>query len=574
MIDAGMIDLERAPFELGRCLEDALDAVAPQAAAKGLELAYSVEDGTPTDLVGDATRLRQIALHFLSNGVKFTSTGEVVARAHGHLTSDGQVALTIEVRDTGIGISEEQLRHLLYLFHQADSSATHRYSGTELGLSICARLAVAMGGRVEIDSEVGSGSTFRLEITLGQAEHPVGWRARGNEFDAKVVLVVDDNDTSRTILGRLTTSWGMRPVLASTPGEALRRVSDDERFDVAVVDIQMPDMDGVTLANRLRTIVTGAELPIVLLSSTGLRPVEAEAIDQLLIRPKPVKPSSLFGALAELLGVDRLMSDHHDAADLSIGGLRILLADDSITSQQAGLWLLQRLGSRADIVSDGLEAVDACLAAAYDVILMDDQMPNLDGVDATARIRDALPPRRQPWIIALTGAVQFEDRQRYREAGMNDFLAKPVRLEALAEALTRARQGIIHRDGSLGALRSSGSDATDIVDRGVLDDLAGVSAESDPHFLATLVQTYRRDADELINQIQAAAERGDTAARSRCAHTLRGASATIGALALPAICAQLEQTNSAAPVEISHLVCETRAAHERLIDALNDYLTG
>jgi CheY-like chemotaxis protein/HPt (histidine-containing phosphotransfer) domain-containing protein len=460
MIDAGMMNLKRAPFDLGRCLEDALDAVAPQAAAKGLELAYSVEDGTPTDLVGDATRLRQIALHFLSNAVKFTSTGEVVARAHGHVTADGQVALTIEVRDTGIGISKEQLRHLLYLFHQADPSTTHRSGGTEPGLSICARLAVAMGGRVEIDSEVGSGSIFRLEITLGQA------------------------------------------------------------------------------------------------------------------KPEPVKPSSLFDAVAELLDVDRLIADHDDAADLSISGLRILLADDSSTSQQFALWLLQRLGCRADVVSDGLEAVDACVAAAYDVILMDDQMPNLDGVDATVRIRDALPRRRQPWIIALTGAVQSEDRQRYREAGMNDVLAKPVGLEALAEALARAKRAITRSHDSLGALRSSGTDATDIVDRGVLDDLAGVGAESDPHFLATLVQTYRRDADELINQIQAAAERGDTAARSRCAHTLRGASATIGALALPAICTQLEQAKSASPAEISRLVYETRTAHEQLIDALNDYLTG
>jgi CheY-like chemotaxis protein/HPt (histidine-containing phosphotransfer) domain-containing protein len=263
-----------------------------------------------------------------------------------------------------------------------------------------------------------------------------------------------------------------------------------------------------------------------------------------------------------------------DAADLPIGDLRILLADDSITSQQVGLSLLQHLGSRADIVSDGLEAVDASLAVAYDVILMDDQMPNLDGVDATVRIREALPPDRQPWIIALTAADQSEDRRRCLEAGMNDFLAKPVRLEALAEALTRATQAIIHSHGGLGAPPSGAGDAAEVVDRAVLDDLAGVSAASDPGFLATLVQTYGRDGGELINQIQAATERGDTAARSRCAHTLRGVSATVGALALPAICAQLEQTGSAAPEEISRLVNETRIAHERLIDALNDYLTG
>jgi CheY-like chemotaxis protein len=270
-----------------------------------------------------------------------------------------------------------------------------------------------------------------------------------------------------------------------------------------------------------------------------------------------------------MIDLERAPLDHP-----SISGLRILLADDSSTSQQVGLWLLECLGSRADVVSDGLEAVDACLTAAYDVILMDDQMPNLDGVDATVRIRDALPPDRQPWIIAVTAAVRSEDRQRCLDAGMNDFLAKPVQLEALAEALARAKQAITQSHGSLGALRSGGAEAAGVVDPAVLDDLAGVSAASDPDFLATLVQTFRRDGSELINEIQAAAERGDTAARSRSAHTLRGASATVGALALPAICAQLEQADSAVPEEISSLVHEARTAYEQLIAALDGYLTG
>ncbi|HSY14533.1 MAG TPA: response regulator [Jatrophihabitantaceae bacterium] len=565
-IEAGLIDLERAPFDLGRCLEDALDVVSPQAAVKGLDLAYAIEEGTPTDLIGDATRVRQIVLNFLSNAVKFTAVGEVVCRAQGHLLADGQVALTLEVSDTGIGISQEQLLKLFQPFHQADSSTTRRYGGTGLGLSICARLATAMGGRVEVESEAGHGSTFRLTLALGQADHPVGWRARGDELDAKVVLVVDDNDTSRTILSRLTKSWGMRPVVASTPAEALRRVGDDERFDIAILDMQMPDMDGASLATRLRAMRTGLELPIVLLSSTGMRPPEADAVDKLLVRPKPIKPSPLFDALAELLGVDRLIAEHDEPADLSAGDLRILLADDSSTNQQVGLRLLQRLGARADIVSDGLEAVAACLTASYDVILMDVQMPNLDGVTATVRIRESAPPDRQPWIVALTAAVGSEDRQRCRDAGMNDFLAKPVRLEALAEALARARRATVSRH--------VGTDVTEVVDRSVLDDLADASGPSDPGFLTSLVETYRRDADELIGEIQGAADRGDRATRSRAAHTLRGASATIGALALPEICAQLEQAEAAESAEISRLVAEAAAAHAELVVALDKYVTG
>ena len=253
-----------------------------------------------------------------------------------------------------------------------------------------------------------------------------------------------------------------------------------------------------------------------------------------------------------------------------MSGLRILLADDSITNQHVGLWLLQRLGSSADLVSDGLDAVNACLATAYDVVLMDDQMPNLDGVDATIRIRETLPSDRQPWIIALTAAVRPEDKQRCLDAGMNDFLAKPVSLEALAEALARATRA----SRRLGAPRSGGTHGADVLDRAMLDELAAASAASDPDFLATLAQTYARDADELINQLQAAAERGDTTARSRCAHALRGASAMIGALALPAICAELERPDAGAPEEIGRLVNEARAAHEQLIHALGDYLTG
>jgi signal transduction histidine kinase/CheY-like chemotaxis protein/HPt (histidine-containing phosphotransfer) domain-containing protein len=581
-IESGMIDLEQAPFDLRRCIEDALDVVAAQAADKGLDLAYTIQDGTPTDLVGDVTRLRQIVLNFLSNAVKFTPAGEITVQVAGQLQSDRRVGLSIEVTDTGIGIDEDQLSQLFEPFHQADSSTTRRYGGTGLGLSICARLATAMAGRVEVDSTPDQGSTFRLTITLEQAEHPVSWQPSGHELATRTVLVVDDNATSRTILARLTTGWGMQPVLAATPRDALARASAGERFDIAILDMQMPDLDGATLATRLRATAAGQNLPIVLLTSTGTRPV-IEGIDQLLIRPKPIKPSPLFDALAELLGVERLTTGLDQLPRASVGDLRILLADDSHTNQQVGLRLLERLGCRADVVGDGNEAVQACTAVAYDVILMDVQMPTLDGIDATIAIRGTLPADRQPWIIALTAAVGAVDRQRCQAAGMNAFLPKPVRIEALADALAQVPRAAKHHTRITPPPDASDQrplpgipnrDAIDdVLDRSVLDDLAAAGA-ANPNFLPSLIDTYRRDARQLITDIQTAADRGDSDTLHRAAHALRGASATLGAVSLPSLCAQLEQADADRAEDLHRLVEQADAAHQLAITALDQYLTS
>ena len=464
-VEAGKLELDPSPFELRECLESAIDLVASKTAEKGLDLAYLVEPGTPDGIVADSTRLRQILLNFLNNAVKFTERGEIVlsvARVPPAVegtgtphrgSEEGLSTLQFAVRDTGIGIPESRLNRLFKSFSQVDASTTRRYGGTGLGLAISKRLAELMGGEVWVESVEGSGTTFFFTIRAAVAPAPrqAQMSVAKVELAGKRLLIVDDNATNRRILSLQAQSWAMVPHTTESPLDALRRISSGENYDAVVLDMNMPDMDGIELAKRLRRLGQRGDLPLILLSS--LVPLDEknkaaiESIKFAAMLPKPIKPSPLLNAFmsvfaeAPMLSAkpDQLKAPSLDSEMASKLPLRILLVDDNITNRKIGSKVLERLGYKADLAVDGETAISSFAEGQHDVILMDIEMPDMDGIEATRLIRasgsrDSL----QPFIVALTANAMAGDRERYLEAGMDDYLSKPLRVEELVASLKRA----------------------------------------------------------------------------------------------------------------------------------------
>jgi len=441
-IEAGRMDIEHQPFDLRECVESALDLVGSRAAEKHLDIAYLFEGEVPRAVSGDVTRLRQVILNLLSNAVKFTERGEVVLTVSGAAGPAGIVELTFAVRDTGIGLSPEGMGRLFQSFSQADSSTTRKYGGTGLGLAISKRLAELMGGRMWAESlGLGRGATFSFTVRTAVAELAAQSRrdivGAQPELQGRRVLVVDDNATNRRVLNLQTTKWGMQPSDTESPAEALRWIEAGEPFDLAILDMHMPELDGLQLAQRIHA--RRPELPLVLFSSLGRREAgDTEGLFSAYLA-KPVRQSQLFDTLVTLL-------DHHalpkaaaparpklDGEMAARHPLRILLAEDNVVNQKLALRLLQQMGYRADLASNGLEAVDSVERQAYDVVLMDVQMPEMDGLEAARRI--VATGAHRPRIVAMTANAMQGDREQCLAAGMDDYVTKPIRVEALVDAL-------------------------------------------------------------------------------------------------------------------------------------------
>jgi CheY-like chemotaxis protein len=449
-IEAGRVDLDEAPFDLRACIEGAVDVLAPAAAVKHLELVYTIDEALPRRIVGDQGRLRQIVINLLSNAIKFTERGEVELTATGQPAGDredgdGRWSISIAVRDTGIGIPAERMSRLFQSFSQADASISRRYGGTGLGLAISRRLAELMDGSLVAESEgvAGRGSRFLLTIRAGAATGALAPApVHLVDLTGRRVLVVDDNATNRRILARLVERWGMPARDSGSPREALGWVAGGERFDLAIVDLHMPELDGIALATALRASEAGAGTAVIVLSSLGVHEHATDTVASFLV--KPVKPSALYDAIATVLagqavavpvrptgaGIDHGLGARHP--------LRILLAEDNPVNQKLALRLLERMGYRADVAENGEEAIAAVEGSTYDVILMDVQMPELDGLEATRRIRRRWPGDA-PRIVAMTANAMDGDREACLAAGMDDYISKPIAPEALQATLVAAR---------------------------------------------------------------------------------------------------------------------------------------
>ncbi|MBD2339452.1 response regulator [Calothrix sp. FACHB-156] len=466
-IESGKLDLEEQPFDLRVCIEEALDLLSPQAASKGIELMYQLDSDIPTQIIGDITRLRQILWNLLSNAVKFTNEGEIVVviaaqpsvLQRGTTPTEPQIyEFQFAVRDTGIGIPRDRLDRLFKPFSQVDASMTRRYGGTGLGLAISTRLCELMGGRMWVESEVGRGSTFYFNLTLLVDPFSINstiifdLNLRGQ----KLLLVAANANLRKCLTSQLET-LGLYVQAVESNVAALHWIRQQTTFDLAVLDIDSPQINVLNLTSQIRAIPRHRHLPLVMLSSKGKQTLEVKqmATEFHAYLHKPVRQYQLHQTLLEIIrgagsnqvdpkatipSYSRLPTatvSERDKQTVQNLPLKILLVEDGLVNQKVALKLLERLGYRADVANHGREALEALQRQIYDVVFMDLQMPEMDGLETTRRIRKELPPAAQPRIIAMTAHARQEDRQECLNVGMDDYISKPISLEAIAAILKK-----------------------------------------------------------------------------------------------------------------------------------------
>jgi PAS domain S-box-containing protein len=542
-IEAGKLDLEHQPFSLRDCVEGALDIVAPRAWEKEIELGCLIDEAAPAGVVGDEARLRQVLLNLLSNAVKFTDRGEVMVLVDARETGSGSYQIDLSVRDTGIGIPADRMDKLFTSFSQVDASTTRRFGGTGLGLAISKRLVELMGGTIAVESEPQMGSTFRISLQVVAAEVPtkIPFDEGLPHLAGKRILIVDDNATNREIVTRHARSWSMEPVAVERPADALELIATGEPLDVAVLDMMMPEMDGVSLAREVRRLRSESELPLLLLTSLGrLSQPQAGGVFSAQLS-KPLKASQLYNTLLQLLTAGRVGAEVETVTDgkHARSALRILLAEDNAMNQKVALRLLERLGYRADVAANGLEAIEALERRPYDVVLMDVQMPELDGLDASRRICELWPAESRPYIVAMTANALPEDREACLAAGMNDYVAKPIRTEELAAALKRARP-LAHGNGGAPEVGYVS------LDDGALQNLRDLGGDD---FLGEVIDAFLADAPDLIATLRRSLAEQSNEELRRAAHTLKSNGATLGAESFSELCRTLEHSAKTGDLE-------------------------
>jgi len=452
-IEAGKLDLDIVDFELREVIDNTMDLLAAQAHSKGLELAAFIRPEVPLELRGDPGRLRQIVNNLVGNAVKFTAQGEVVVTVSRVSETPTHAVLGFEVRDTGIGIDEKAQARLFQAFSQADGSTTRKYGGTGLGLAISKKLVALMHGEIKVTSQLGKGSSFYFNAEFEKQTIALKSAVR-HDLSGLHVLIVDDNATNREILDHHTRMWKMRSSLAASGDQALellRAQSAADPYELAILDMQMPEMDGLMLARKIKNDPSISSTRLILLTSFGNQldgdEMKKAGIEACVL--KPVKQSRLFNRVAEVMAGHTplarkktqtstlsMKSPIPPPANLSRKPVRILLAEDNIINQKVALGLLQNIGYGADVANNGLEVLAALDLRPYDLILMDCQMPELDGYETTQRIR-ARPDTASMRVIAMTANAMRGESEKCLEAGMNDYLSKPVRLEALRDMLAR-----------------------------------------------------------------------------------------------------------------------------------------
>ena len=644
-IESGKLDLEEQPFDLRSCVEECLDLVAAKAGDKGLELAYYIAPKTPSTIIGDITRVRQILVNLLSNAVKFTNTGEVLvtvkARSLKKGLKDGDAELHIKERgwnalpiacnllpvyeiefatlDTGIGIPPDRMNRLFKSFSQVDASTTREYGGTGLGLAISKRLAELMGGRMWVESMGGvagnppvekqdnlakdldyepaellnnpilkvankkrNGSSFYFTIVAEATAKTIADR----DFDGclkhtrelllgKRLLVVDDNETNRKILKLQAESWGMVVEEADSGARSLELISKNPAYDAAILDMQMPGMHGLTLATKIRQNPDYRDLPLAMLTSIGKQEIDVpERLFDVFLN-KPIKQFQLYAVLLKVLGGKEIGIELGQPQRKVEGipllaeklPLRILLADDNLVNQKVALQILDRMGYRADLASNGFEVLEAVHRLPYDVVLMDVQMPQMDGLEATRRIcseaqkaenGNGRSSRPRPRIIAMTANAMQGDREECLAAGMDEYISKPIRVQQLVKAL-RSCKSIV--SGTTGIFNDPGR-----VNSPPVDELVGQSLEASLNLevdvksnnqqraldatvienlreieaLDEAIELYLEAAPERLENISMALGKADAAELKNAAHSLKSISGTLGAMTLFAICQELE----------------------------------
>ncbi|MEH2042886.1 PAS domain S-box protein [Nostoc sp.] len=600
-IESGKLELEEQPFDLRACVEEAISFLAPKAAQKDIELVYLIQPQVPIQIVSDLTRLRQVLMNLLNNAIKFTETGEVLlsvelGTVELNKKTSSQSPIPIEkkqllyeiqfaIKDTGIGIAPEKIERLFQPFTQADVSMTRRYGGTGLGLAISKRLSKMMGGTLWVKSQgfVGGnpsprwdhekllsspdsspGSTFYFTIiTKVAAQSEQAELSTSPLLASKRLLIVDDNLTNRQILSLQAESWKMETYAAKSGKEALVKLAQGTQFDIAILDMQMPEMDGINLARQIRKQSGCQNLPLVIM--TSLAKVETSSdfndVQFAACLSKPIKHSQLYDVITRVLGNQPILASisHFHLVDRHLGHrlpLQILLAEDTVVNQKVALLMLQKIGYGADVVSNGLEAIEALQKQRFDVVLMDVHMPKMDGLEATRRICQEWGVGFRPHIIAITANAMRGDRQVCLAAGMDDYISKPIQLQELAQALTKCPR---QRNSELTSIKQQGEvirpelqPPSNILQSGENQTLKSTKIDAkilqslqnmlrgDRVAFAELIECYLTETAKLVQHISTAIATQDIQTIWKTAHKLKSSSASIGAIALAHLCKVLE----------------------------------
>ncbi|MDX2097869.1 MAG: response regulator, partial [Leptolyngbyaceae cyanobacterium bins.59] len=595
-IESGKLDLESLPLNLRDCVEESIDLLAPKANAKNLELAYLIDPRTPNWICGDVTRLRQILVNLLGNAIKFTETGEVVITITAQALSSPSprpkaqpplYEIQFAVKDTGIGIPADRLDRLFKSFSQVDSSTTRQYGGTGLGLAISKRLCEMMGGQMGVESQLGVGSVFYFTIQVPGLPDRVSLVGEP-ALEGKQLLVVDDNSTNCHILKLQAQSWGMIVHTVQTGHAALQWLEQGGIVDLVILDMQMPEMDGIILAKEIRRQANRQNLPLVMLTS-GSKPDETERKAGHYFAAclsKPIKQSQLFNVLNVVLNAHPAREKQLRSTPLPIDAsmaerlpLRILLAEDHPVNQRVALLMLERLGYRADVAGNGLEVLEALHRQPYDVILMDVQMPELDGMETSRLIAQEWPDATtRPRIVAMTANAMQGDREMCLQAGMQDYVSKPVRVQELIQALNRCKPLMNnYKEGSLRALevQTQQSDSSPALDPAVLEELCAIAGADSREFLIDIIDCYLEESPSLICAIAKAIDQKDLGTLQESAHALKSSSAYLGAKDLSQICLQLETFSPSQPLtEALPYLTRLKTEYDRVQMALEKERNG
>ncbi len=549
-IEAGRLELEQHRFGLRACIENAVDQVASRAAAGGLDLIISIDPALPDTVIGDETRLRQVLGNLLSNAVKFTEQGEVVLEARPAQAPADNIAF--EVRDTGIGIPADRMGRLFQSFSQVDQSTTRRYGGTGLGLAISKELVELMGGAITVTSELGRGSSFRFTIPAPAAPEPsIPDRRPILGLAGRRILVVDDSLAGRSTLEQQLRAWGLTACTAESGSAALALARDQGPFDLGIIDLHMPAMDGLSLARALRARGDRG-FPLILMASLGDDQRQLPRAWFKAVLTRPLKVSQLYDALLSSLDAGaqpteapRAEPRRRRGAQAPAAPLKILLVEDNPVNEQLALRMLERLGYRAEVARDGLEAVAAVAAHSYDLVLMDVHMPRLDGLEASRRIRAELPPERQPRIVAMTANALAGDREMCLEAGMDDYLSKPVSSHALLQALTGAAPAAPPARPSPPAPSQPSGALPPTFDPAPLARLSATLGPGGAQIVPTLIEAFFEEAEAMVPALAGGLQSGDSATVRRLAHTLKSHGSTFGGRAFEGLCRELEAAAAA-----------------------------
>ncbi|HSD64708.1 MAG TPA: response regulator [Ignavibacteriaceae bacterium] len=545
-IESEKLCIENQPFNLRSCVEASLDLLSTRAAEKKLDMVYNIDPACPAVIKGDGIRLRQILTNLLSNAVKFTEEGEILISVSAIPLEDERYEIQFTVSDTGIGISDENKPELFKAFSQLDCLLNRSYEGTGLGLVISKKLTELMGGRMWVDSKLNHGSNFHFTI-ITEAVHMKETSPLDTlELLNKKVLIIDDNDASLKNITDQVLSWKMIPFRTIYPQVALDLLKRD-KFDVAIIDQDMPMMDGFSLMNKMRELNNGRNLPVVLLRmmTKGLHKTESNEKNLVSFINKPVKQNLLHDLLKNILNKKSSeqaanIFDIKEALPAIKFPLKILLADDNEINQKVALKMLERIGYQGDIAFNGLEVLDAVQKTNYDVILMDYYMPEMDGIETSRLIVNAIPKKNQPAIILMSAGNKEELSEDYKSAGINDFIQKPLRPEILLECLMKiGKRKITDMDKS--------DDATNdrIIDEHKINFLQDIQSNDDAVFLIELIDVFIAELPKTIQIIQQAIKDEDGKELHFNAHKLKGSSLTLGMTVISDISVKLENAAKA-----------------------------